>query len=219
LDVKLKIYSGLSWSDPENSFFYLSTLLANKLRSNSILTREESVLIAAGVAAIVSIINLAVNLWSSRIKEQRGAYREALETSFTKLGELLYEIVSLSNKLSKMKTAETFATIRRNAEDSAKKLDHLRRKTIYPLWGLSSSIQTIQKVPLYIAHTKNTKDQKRIKKILFLATKLRKSIDKVVMRSYISGAPPTRLNRSVVKYRAKKLRNYFDKSNPNNNNG
>ena len=183
------------------------------------MTREESVLIAAGVAAAVSVINLVFNIWSSRVKEKRGAYRESLEASFTELGELLYEIVSLSSKLSKMKTDETFATTRKSVEDSARMLDNLRRKTIYPLWGLSSSIQTIQKVPIYIAHTKNTKDQERIKKILILATKLRKSIDKVIMHSYISGAPPTVLNRAIVKYRAKKLRNYFDKSNPNNNGG
>ena len=72
-------------------------------------------------------------------------------------------------------------------------------------------------MPIYISHTKNTKDKERIKKILKYGTALRGALDKVIMHSYLSGNAPSWTTRIIVNYKAWRLRKYFDKSNPKTN--
>lgn len=178
------------------------------------ITAEEATLYAALIAAAISLITLVFTLMASRSTDLRAARRATLSTSFSELGALLYELVALSVKMKQMKGSENFDEIRKRAESTSEKIDELRRKTRYPLWGLDGGLRTIRWVPVYIAHLKNERNGERAGKIIKLSTTLRETIDLAICHAYFTGKPPTHFQKLAVWWRARCLRKYFDSGKP-----
>jgi hypothetical protein len=178
------------------------------------ITAEEATLYAALIAAAISLITLVFTLMASRSTDLRAARRATLSTSFSELGALLYELVALSVKMKQMKSGEKFDEVRKRAEAASEKIDDLRRKTRYPLWGLDEGLRTIRWVPVYIAHMKHERDGERARKIIELSTSLRETIDLAICYAYFTGKPPTRIQKLAVWWRARCLRKYFDDGKP-----
>ncbi len=89
------------------------------------MTREEAILLAAGIAAVASVGGLFINAWSAFVSERRNAYRSSLQESFLELGQVLYEVMALSSKMRKSNSDEAFSAAREQAEQAAKKTDEL----------------------------------------------------------------------------------------------
>jgi hypothetical protein len=173
-------------------------------------TQEDATLLAALIAALFSIIALFVSAHFSRLSDLRSTRRNALSNDFTELGNKLYQLVALSVKMSQCKTDATFSTIRAQADTIAKEIDQIRLKTRYPLWGLDSGFRTIKWMPVYIAHMKDKRTDKRTKELLKRGTSLREAMDLAICHAYFHGQQPTLNQRVRVSWRAYRLRKYFD---------
>ena len=132
----------------------------------------------------------------------------------SELGALLYELVALSKKMTQMKKEEKFEAVRKQADATAQKIDELRRKTRYALWGIDDGFRTIQWMPAYVAHNKDNRTDQKAAKLIELGTSLRKSMDAAIMHAYVYGSPPTKIQAAVVWVRARRLRKYFDDGKP-----
>lgn len=176
------------------------------------ISESEATLYAAVIAAIISLTSLIFTFVLNSSAELKAARRATLSSSFSELGALLYELVALSVRMKNMKTSENFDLARKKAEETSEKVDELRRKTRYPLWGLDGGLRTIRWVPVYIAHLKHERDGVRASKIIVLSTKLRESIDRAICYAYFTGRPPTITKKLIVWWRARCLRKYFDSS-------
>ncbi len=174
------------------------------------ISEGEATFYAAVIAAAISLISLVFTFISNSSADLKAARRATLSSSFSELGALLYELVALSVKMKNMKTSDNFDLTRKKAEDTSEKIDDLRRKTRYPLWGLDGGLRTIRWVPVYIAHLKHERDGERAGKIIYLSTALRESIDRAICHAYFTGSPPTARQKLVVWWRARCLRKYFD---------
>ena len=167
-------------------------------------------LIASLIAAIFSVVSLLVAAQISRQADLRSTRRIALAGEFTELGNKLYQLVALSVKMSQCKTDESFAKNREKANDIAKDIDQIRLKTRYPLWGLDPGFRTIKWMPNYIAHMKDKRTDKRTKKLLARGTSLREAMDISICHAYFHGQQPTLVQRLRVRWRAYRLRRFFD---------
>ncbi len=176
------------------------------------ISEGEATFYAAVIAAAISLVTLIFTFIASSSADLKAARRATLSSSFSELGALLYELVALSVKMKKMKSGDNFDLIREQAEKASEKVDELRRKTRYPLWGLDGGLRTIRWVPVYIAHLKNERDGARAGKIIELSTSLRESIDRAICYAYFTGQPPTTNQKLFVWWRARCLRRYFDGS-------
>lgn len=174
------------------------------------ISEGEATFYAAIIAAAISLITLVFTLVASSSADLKAARRATLSSSFSELGAFLYELVALSVKMKKMKSDEKFDFIRKEAEAASKKVDELRRKTRYPLWGLDGGLRTIRWVPVYVAHLKNERDGACAEMIINLSTSLRESIDRAICHAYFTGQPPTITQKLIVWWRARRLRKYFN---------
>lgn len=173
----------------------------------------DAIFYAAAIAAAISIISLVFTLISNRSTDLKAARRATLSSSFSELGELLYELVALSVKMKKMKSSDNFDSIRSKAEETSKKIDELRRKTRYPLWGIDGGLRAIRWTPIYIAHLKDERDGDRAGKIIKLSTALRESIDRAICHAYFTGQQPTTRQRLIIWWRARCFRKYYESCN------
>lgn len=178
------------------------------------MTESEATLYAAIIAAGFSVITLIITAITNKSADLRTARRAAISASFSELGELLYEVAALSMKMTQMKRDEKFDEIRKQAEATSGKIDSLRRKTRYPLWGIDDGFRAIQWLPVYIAHMKNDRTGERAKKIMKMGTNLRKAIDVAICHAYFTGNPPTRWQSIKIWWLARCLRKYFDDGKP-----
>lgn len=176
------------------------------------MNKEDATLLAAVIAAVFSIIALLVSAYLAKLSDQRSTRRSALVNDFTELGNKIYQLVALSVKMSQCKIDSTFAMIRSKADAVAKEIDQIRLKTRYPLWGLDTGFRTIKWMPIYIANMKNQRTSPRTKELLRRGTRLREAMDIAICHSYFYGQQPTFIQRTRVKWRAYRLRKYFDDS-------
>lgn len=181
------------------------------------ISREEAMIYAALIAAVFSLVSAFINYLSSRSNEVTKASRRLLEKDFNLLGSLIYELMAYSTGMAKAKSDEKFDEKRDVASETIIEVDKLRRNARYSLWGLDGGLRTIQWMPNYIAHNKKDRASDRVKEILNLGNELRDSIDKAIMRAYFTNGRPKWRHRMHVKYRAWKLRRYFDNSKPDDN--
>lgn len=178
------------------------------------MSQAETALFVALISASASLGSLLWTTRAARLVEGRTTRLALLNNEFNELSHLLYKIVALSKKMADSGTNERFAAIRVKAETSSKQVDDLRLKCRYALWGLDDGFRTIKWMPVYIAHMKDSRKSIRTAKLIKLGTKLRHSMDKAICHSYFNGAPPRRISRMVVMYRAWRLRVYFDNGKP-----
>jgi len=175
------------------------------------MTQEDATLFAAVIAAVFSIIALFVSSHLARLSDLRTTRRNALSGDFTELGNRLYQLVALSVKMSQCKTDLSFAATRAQADAVAKEIDKIRLKTRYPLWGMDSGFRTIKWMPVYIAHMKDKRTDRRTKNLLALGTNLREAMDVAICHAYFHGQQPKLIQRYRVEFRAYRLRRYFNK--------
>jgi hypothetical protein len=167
------------------------------------MSTQEYTLIAALIAAIVSIISLFVHLIAQHSAELRKAHRETLESFMHDLGESLYSTIATSDILLKAQSPPSIINWRKRADDAKTRLKELRAKLRYPLWGLDKALKTISRLPDWIEHARQSPNHAR--NILRAGVSLGRSLDSTIRKCYMYGRPPRLHERLIVKYKRWRL--------------
>lgn len=178
------------------------------------MSSDTATLIAALIAATAATVSTLINILNSRSSAQRDAVRTLLAEEVSEIGNCLYQLVALSKRMTDAGTDEKFNELLRRANDVKDTLNKLRGKNRYALWGLDDGFRTIRWVHSYISHHRHTRSGAAASEIIRQSTSLRLALDKAIMDVYFSGRPPTLRRRIVVRWRAKKLRKFFDDGAP-----
>lgn len=165
-------------------------------------------MIAAIVAAAMSLITAVLTIFSNRSSEVRAANRTIILLEFKELGKAIHETLALSNLQLKVLNEATHPAAYQKAEDAAKKLKVLRHKVRYSLWGLDNGLRELSRIPDWIGHAK--KSPNSAKKLHHLAHLLGQALDNAIRTSYENGAQPGFRCRMKVNRRTSKLRKYYE---------
>lgn len=172
------------------------------------LTKEEMTLLAAVIAAVVSLMTLLLNILTARSAELRKVHRDVLTTHIHDLGDCLHQTVATSNILLKNKTDESIANWRDKAAAAKSKLKALRIKLRYPLWGLDSAFKTISLLPDWIDHVRLYPEHSAI--VLDKGNALGQLLDRTVRRCYMRGRSPNWLEIQLVNWRRRQLEKAYE---------
>ncbi len=160
--------------------------------SNHWLTLSRATLIAALVAAVTSLLTLALQSRTKRAAELRAAHRAALASHLQDVGRALHEA-----------TAVCGVIIRKDLNDEQRKnwleraarvrdeLNALRLSLRYTLWGIDPAIRALYLFVGSVGHYPLKVSGSDGVKALGAAQKVKDRMDNVVRRSYASGRPPT----------------------------
>ena len=168
------------------------------------ITSQEVTLVAAIIAAAISLIHLVLSLRSQRAAEFRSAHREAIGPFLSSLGDSIHQTVALSHVALQAKTPETRKRKFDEASDAAKDLKQIRREARYGLWGIEEAIRDLTRLPDWLAHARPYPEAAR--RLFDAGAALGDALDSAVVRSYGRGRQPTLFSRAVVGRRAAQFR-------------
>ena len=134
---------------------------------------EVATLVAAGVAAGASILTLGISLFTNRRAEARAAHRLALADQLPVLAEGLHEVSATAEIIRKRFVAgqDPRPWIAR-FETGKAKLDVIRPRIRYTLWGLDEGIRTLSRLGHWVA---TYRDQDGAERLLAEAKKRKKA--------------------------------------------
>ena len=172
------------------------------------MTAETTTLIAAGLAAVVSILNFLLAGTFRKQEEMRAAIRSAAAENLDDIGRLIHEVIALSYVLSKANSDQIHKEKHEKAREAADRLKSKRLDVRYSLWGIEDGLRTLTRVPDWVAHTRV--DVRRREKLLAAVSELGDVVDDVVRKTYLTGAVPGRFSRWRVQRKAAKTKSIFD---------
>ncbi len=167
------------------------------------MTIQEVTLVAALIAAAVSIATLVVNVATQRSAELRRAHRDTLENFIHDLGESLHSTVATSNILLKAQTDPAILNWRARADAAQAKLKELRMKLRYPLWGLDKGLNTISRLHNWVEHARAYPTYSE--NILRRGKSLGRTLDSTIRKCYMRGRSPRIDERLRVFYKRMRL--------------
>jgi hypothetical protein len=168
--------------------------------------------LATLIAAIVAAVLSGLTLIQNRNKETRDANRKYLETFLEDLASSIYQLIALSDIMTKNATSESLENTIEKSIEPKTKLKEIRRKIKYPLWGIDDSIQKLTRVTDFTLYT--LKNPIVAKENVYRAKLLGKSIDRCIKNCYAYGRTPTLFERVFINYRTwrfLRVRNNFRK--------
>ncbi len=170
------------------------------------MSAEIATLIAASLAAIVSIITLIWTLLSQRASEVRAARRQVIVADLKMIGKALHETLALSNIQLKCLSDATHKDKYKRAAEAARSLRDLRLEVRYSLWGLDEGLRVLTRLPDWIGHAKGSPDT--ASELFSLATALGDLLDGAIRKAYLYGSEPgfrqkAKVNREAAALRAR----------------
>lgn len=172
------------------------------------LTKEEMTLLAAVIAAVVSLVTLLLNILTTRSAELRKVHRDVLTTHIHDLGDCLHQTIATSNIILKNKTDESVANWREKATSAKTRLKTLRIKLRYPLWGLDSSFKTISLLPDWIEHVRQYPEHSAV--VLKRGNALGQLLDRTIRKCYMRGRSPSWFEIQVANHRRRQLERAYE---------
>jgi len=176
------------------------------------MTKETITLVAALIAAAASLATLVLKLIAEQEAEARAAHRRILGDAISDLGETLHELMACSKIMVKTKSEETFSKWETKAKDAQRRLNTIRVRLKYALWGLEAPLRTMTRVGSWTTHYRH--DGKAADKFLQLADILRQKIDLAVKSSYCSGNPPSLWRRWRASVASDRVLDYYKNTAP-----
>lgn len=164
--------------------------------------RGITTLIAAVIAALVSIISLLVSTSSKFSSEKREINRKRLEPLIEELGANLYGLMATTVLLIRDKNTVNKGYWLRQIEESRKALRRIRLQVRYSLWGLDEGLRMMISLPDLIY---SKKVENKIE-ILHKATNLRNALDIVIRNCYQLGRSPNYFERKKINFWVTKLK-------------
>ncbi len=172
------------------------------------MTTQEATLVAAVIAAIASVLKL----FFDRFAEGRTSTRQLLQPLIAEMGEAVYGVVATSSVLVEAETPKKFSSWYAKACREREKLQTVRPKLRYPLWGIDEGLRVLQRLPDWCSHARA--DKTRASELLKHASRLRHIIDVTALRCYRGGRQPNIVERLQVRYHSWRCRRVFSKGAP-----
>ena len=173
------------------------------------MTESSVTLVAALIAAGVSVVSLIVGVRASATAEIRAANRRSLEPHIERFGQSLHEIVAATIVFRKALPGEARDRWRQRALEARATLKDIRPKVRYPLWGLDEPIRVLCRFPDWLDHAKSS--EAHASKVEAAGDGLRRCLDKAVRNALVSGKPPGYWDRRACRRSASKLRAEFER--------
>ena len=168
-------------------------------------------LLAAIVAAFASIICLFVSLANQKGAEFRGAHRKILEKHIEDLSEAIHQMLASCDVIVKrIDKGQDVTEWISKFDESKSKIEAIRRKLRYPLWGIDGGIRSLVRLKDWVLHVKIVPGQQR--EILDMGEGLRKAVDGAIKYSYVEGSPPNLFHRVQVYCRVVMLKRAYKKA-------
>ena len=167
-------------------------------------------LIAAGIAAVVSILTFFLTLFFNRKVEIRAARRKTLEGFIYDVSDSVHQLIAISNILLKNKTTESRNNWSEKAENAKNTLKNLRPKIRYALWGLDKPLKVLTRLPDYTQYTLDSEIVS--KKVVKRGSTLGDSIDNCIRKCYLNGRSPKFYEiwtLKILAWRCEKTRNEY----------
>ena len=150
--------------------------------------RGLATLIAAALAAVISILTFILTLFFNRKGEIRAARRKTLEEFIYDLSDSVHQLIAISNILLKNKTTESRSNWSEKAEQAKNKLKELRPKIRCALWGLDKPIKVLTRLPDYTQYTLESVETS--KSVVKRGSKLGDVLDNCIRKCYLNGRSP-----------------------------
>lgn len=179
------------------------------MRTNDLMNQQLATLVAATLAAAISLLTLLVTILANRASEARQAQREVILPLLNRFGERIHETTALSNLVLKAESNEAAVKWLHQAMGAASELKKLRRKVRYSLWGLDKGIRALTRLPDWIGHMRSY--PKSSAKLFKKGAQLGEAVDSAARRSYLFGRPPRIWERWIVNWRRRQFRSYYKK--------
>lgn len=172
------------------------------------MSAEIATLIAASLAAAVSIVTLIFTIVSQQAAEVRAAHRQVILSDLAQIGKSLHETVALSNIQLKCLSEPIHKEKYKQAAEAANSLKRLRHEVRYSLWGLDEGLRVLTRLPDWIGHAKNSPETAQ--ELFNLAHKLCNTLDRVIRKAYLFGREPSFWQRTKVNREAAALRARYE---------
>jgi hypothetical protein len=163
----------------------------------------QATILAASMTACVAAFVAFATLFNGRRAELRASQRKLLENHLPKLGTALHEIVATSEILLKTRSPEARQAWDAKGLKAKKTLIRCHMEMRYTLWGITSALKTLSRLPSWAQHAK--RHPQRAREIVDSGNALARTIDHAVLASLRSGRPPTWWRRFLVWRRKEKL--------------
>jgi hypothetical protein len=151
------------------------------------LDKEAATLIAAVLAALMSLAALVRQARAETRESHRLLIREDLKT----LANLLWALLAQADVVSRRAPRPDEDLWSKRLTQTRQDLDEVSRTLRYPLWGLHEYVQQLTKVTLLAAHGEGQRDL--FLPVLKAADELREALDLAIVASYRSGVPHCRV--------------------------
>lgn len=167
-------------------------------------------LIAASIAAIISVLTFLLTLYFNRKSEIRAARRKSLEEFIFDVADSIHQLIAISNIFLKNKTDESRANWSQKADKAKNTLKTLRPKIRYALWGLDKPIKVLTRLPDYTQYTLESEEIS--KKVVKRGSKLGDNLDNCIRKCYLNGRSPRFYERwrlEFLAWKCEKTRNDY----------
>jgi hypothetical protein len=170
-------------------------------------------LIAATVAAVASLLNVAVNVYFVRRSTREAQYRDLLKPYVVQLGEELHQVVACCKVAAKrFDKGEAPKPWVDRAHAACKRLATIQRQVKYPLGEVVGGVRELTRLANWVDHIKADRDRRD--QMLMAAEVLRATLDEAVRDAYLSGTAPSRRAQLQVRRAAERLRLLWDRELP-----
>jgi len=173
------------------------------------MTREEVTLLAAIMAALMSLLSLVVMVKQKYHSELREAQRTTLEKYVVGLGNEIWSVVAMSKRMGLADDNQKYLENKVEAVDSSRNLDKLRRDTRYCLWGLNDGLHYLVLLPRWVEALRGS--NLAVIELIDAATDLREAIDNAIKNSYQNGTPPSKASIQKIESKISEVRRVYDR--------
>lgn len=167
--------------------------------------KETVTLVAAILAAAISLLNAVTGILSARWAETRKAVREAMAPFLPILSQGMHETLATASVIAaRSKKNQELADWRTKAEDAQKLLENARVAGRYVLWDMTTALKEMRIAPDMARHASN--DEFPTDAYLMKLNEMREMIDEVVRDCFVSGKLPPRRAVSRINSCAEEVR-------------
>ena len=169
------------------------------------MSSDRATLLAASIAAAVSLISLLFNLRSSHSVAMKAGHREALRPYLGTLSKSIHDVVASASIIRKrFLEGQTTGTWIKRGKGAQSELKTVRHYVRYTLVGIDDSIREMSNV-FDKASTYKDRHDSNFDEFFYAVDDLAESLHKVIFSSYANGRPPTWWQRGMLKRKQQKV--------------
>lgn len=179
------------------------------------MTDAQAAVLAAAIAAGISIVSLVATLLAGWRTDTKAAYRRTFESFLSSLSDSVHSTIATAIIIGKTKSPKARENWRNKAKGPKDCLKDLARKVKYPLWGLSDHLQTLSRLPDWADHLAAAKAPSA--EFDELAREYGAGVDDVIKDAFLRGRPPRKKQLRRLDQCRERIQDSFRKTSPPKN--